>query len=86
MILLRMLITAHDLLAVRGLWNTELCMVLFAMLSEGIGYAAALRAYAEFSGRSFASIERTMEEAARTAGFWEGARYILEECYREGIR
>lgn len=83
---MKKLITAHDLLAFRGLWNTEMCMVLFAMLSEGIGYAAALRAYAEFIGRSFASIERTMEEAARTAGFWEGARYILEECYREGIR
>ena len=83
---MRMLITAHDLLAVRGLWNDELCMVLFAMLAEGIGYAEALRAYAEFSGRSCACIERTMEEAVRIAGFWTGARYILEECYREGIR
>ena len=61
-------------------------MVLFAMLEEGCGYAEALRAYVEFDGRSRTEIERIMEEAARAAGHWIGARYILEDCYREAIQ
>lgn len=83
---MELLIKAHDLLGARGLWNEEMNMVLFAMLYAGYGYAEALRAYSQFAQRSCANIERRMEEAARTAGYWTGARYILEGCYMEGIR
>lgn len=83
---MRSLIKARDLLVRRGIWNREMVMVLFAMLEEGYGYAEALRAYVEFDGRSRTEVERLMEEAARMAGHWTGARYILEDCYREAIR
>ena len=82
---MRNLIKAGELLARRGLDSKEMDLVLFAMLEEGYGYAEALRAYAEFDGRSRREIEQTMEEAARSAGHWTGARYILEDCYREAI-
>ena len=61
-------------------------MVLMAMLEEGYGYAEAVRAYVEFDGRSRTEVEGIMEEEARLAGHWTGARYILEDCYREAIR
>ena len=80
------LIKAAEMLARRGLASKEMDMVLFAMLEEGYGYAEAVRAYAEFDGRARWEIEREMEEAARSAGRWTGARYILEDCYREAIR
>ena len=83
---MKMLIKAAEMLARRGLASTEMDMVLFAMLEEGYGYAEALRAYAEFDGRSRVEIERIMEEEARRSGYWTGARYILEDCYREAIR
>lgn len=83
---MRMLIKAAELLARRGLDSKEMGMVLYAMLEEGYGYAEALRAYSDFDGRSRTEIERIIEEAARMAGHWTGARYILEDCYREAIR
>lgn len=83
---MRNLINAAKALARWGLDCKEIDMVLFAMLEAGYGYAEALRAYAEFDGRSRPEIERVMEEAARMAGHWNGIRYILEECYREAIR
>ena len=83
---MKLLIKAAELLARRGLASKEMDMVLFAMLEEGYGYAEALRAYAEFDGRSRTEIEQIMEEAARRAWHWTGARYILEECYMEAIR
>lgn len=83
---MRNLIKAGELLARRGLDSKEMDLVLFAMLEEGYGYAEALLAYAEFDGRPRCEIERQMEEAARSAGHWTGARYILEECYREATR
>lgn len=83
---MRSLIKARDLLVRRGIWSREMVMVLFGMLEEGYGYAEALRAYVEFDGRSRTEVERLMEEAARMAGHWTGARYILEDCYREAIR
>lgn len=83
---MRMLIKAAELLARRGLDSKEMDMVLYAMLEEGCGYAEALRAYSDFDGRSRTEIERIIEEAARMAGHWTGARYILEDCYREAIR
>lgn len=84
--ILRYLIKAAELLARRGLHSKEMDMVLFAMLEKGYGYAEAIRAYVEFDGRSRCEIECLMEEAARSAGHWTGARYILEDCYREAIR
>ena len=83
---MKLLIKAAELLARRGLASKEMDMVLYAMLEEGCGYAEAIRAYAEFDGRSRCEIERLMEEAARAAGHWTGARYILEDCYREAIQ
>ena len=83
---MRLLIKAAELLARRGLDSKEMDMVLYAMLEEGYGYAEALRAYSDFDGRSRTEIENIMEEAARMAGHWTGARYILEDCYREAIR
>lgn len=83
---MKLLIKAAELLARRGLASKEMDMVLFAMLEEGYGYAEALRAYVEFDGRSRVEIERVMEEEARRSGQWTGARYILEDCYREAIR
>lgn len=83
---MKALIKAAELLAVRGLDSKEMDMVLYAMLEEGYGYAEALRAYAEFYGRSPAEVESAMEEAARRAGHQTGARYILEDCYMEAIR
>lgn len=83
---MKKLIKAAELLARRGLHSKEMDLVLFAMLEEGYGYGEALRAYVDFDGRARCEIEREMEEAARAAGHWTGARYILEECYREGIR
>ena len=83
---MKLLIKAAEMLARRGLASKEMDMVLFAMLEEGYGYAEALRAYAEFDGRSRLEIERIMEEEARRSGHWTGARYILEDCYREAIR
>ena len=80
------LIKAAEMLARRGLDSKEMDLVLFAMLAEGYGYAEALRAYVEFDGRSRCEIEQTMEDAARSAGHWTGARYILEDCYKEAIR
>ena len=84
--MLKALTKARELLTHRGVWSREMNMVLFAMLEEGYGYAEALRAYSEYDGRSRTEIERIMEEAARAAGHWTGARYILEDCYREAIR
>lgn len=84
--MLKELNLARELLSRRGLWNEEMTMVLFAMLAEGIGYAEALRSYAQFAARSCASIEQAMDAAAAAAGQWVGARYILEECYRRAIR
>lgn len=83
---MRSLIKARELLSKRGIGNREMVMVLFGMLEEGYGYAEALRAYVEFDGRSRTEIERLMEEAARMAGHWTGARHILEDCYMEAIR
>ena len=83
---MRALIKAAEMLARRGLHCKEMDMILFAMLDEGYSYAEALRAYSEFDGRSRTEIERNMEEEARMAGHWTGARYILEDCYREAIR
>lgn len=83
---MKALIKAAELLAARGLDSKEMDMVLFAMLEEGYGYAEAVRAYAEYVGRSRTEIETNMEEAARRAGHWTGARYILEDCYMEAIR
>lgn len=83
---MRTLIKAAELLARRGLDSKEMDMVLYAMLEEGYGYAEALRAYSDFDGRSRTEIERIMEEEARRAGRWTGARYILEDCYMEAIR
>ena len=84
--MVRALIKAAEMLARRGLYCKEMDMVLFAMLDEGYSYAEALRAYSDFDGRSRTEIERIMEEEARQAGHWTGARYILEDCYREAIR
>lgn len=83
---MRSLIKARELLVRRGIWNREMVMVLFGMLEEGYGYAEALRAYAEFDGRSRTEVERLMEESVQLSGHWTGARYILEDCYREAIR
>lgn len=83
---MKSLYRARELLSLRGVWSQEMGMVLFAMLEEGWGYAEALRAYSDFSGMSRTEIERKMEEACRAAGRWTGARYILEDCYREAIR
>lgn len=83
---MRSLIKALELLSKRGIGNREMVMVLFGMLEEGYGYAESLRAFVEYDGRSRTEIERLMEEAARMAGRWTGARYILEDCYREAIR
>lgn len=82
---MRNLIRARDLLLRRGVWCQEMCLILFAMLEEGIGYAEALRYYADFVGVSRAEMERRLEEACRAAGRWTGARYILEDCYRRGL-
>lgn len=84
--MLKSLYRARELLRLRGVWSQEMGMVLFAMLEEGWGYAEALRAYSDFAGMSRTEIERKMEEACRAAGRWTGARYILEDCYREAIR
>lgn len=86
MILLKTLMKAAEMLARRGLCCKEMDMVLYAMLDEGWSYSEALCAYSEFDGRSRAEIERIMEEEARQAGRWTGARYILEDCYKEAIR
>lgn len=83
---MKSLIKAAELLARRGLACKEMDMVLFAMLEEGYGYAEAVRAYVEFDGRSRTEVEGIMEDEARRSGHWTGARYILEDCYREAIR
>lgn len=84
--MLRALIKARELLVKRGIWNREMVMVLYAMLEEGWGYAESVRAYAEYEGISRCEVEHRMEEAAAASGRWTGARYILEDCYREVIR
>lgn len=76
---------AHELMGQRGIDQKELVYVLFAMLYEGCGYAEALRAYGEYSGKRPDWIESRMDSAAVAAGYLKTARQILEECYREAI-
>lgn len=76
---------AVDLLALKGIESQEMTLVLFAMLHMGVGYAEALRYYADFVGVSRVEMEGRLEEACRAAGRWTGARYILEDCYRSGL-
>lgn len=84
--MLRSLYKARTMLVRRGIWDESMAVILTAMLLEGIGYAEALQAYADFKGVSRWEVEAAMEAAARSCGHWTGCRYILEECYREGIR
>lgn len=79
------LIKARNLLVRRGIWCRDMCMVLYAMMEEGYGYAEALQAYADYEFVSRAEMERRLEESCRRAGIWTGARYTLEECYRRGL-
>lgn len=84
--MLRALIKSREMLARWGVDSDDMCMVLFAMLEEGLAYAEALRAYSEYRCRSCTAIERDMEAACVRKGCWCGARYILEKCYEEAIR
>lgn len=77
---------AHELIGRRGIDQKEMIYVLFAMLYEGYGYAEALRAYAEYSGKRPDWIESRMDTASAMAGYRMTARQILEECYQEAIR
>lgn len=81
--MLKALYLARESLNKKRIWNTDMVMVLFAMLEEGVSYTEALRAYAEYLGKTPVEVEGMLLKASMDAGLWSGPRYILERCYQE---